>query len=171
MATSTAVSHDIQQLLDKIKDIRIAMFTTADQQGNLHSRPMFTQEPEADGTLWFFSEKESAKIHEVRQESHVNLGYADPGSNLYVSVSGRCRVVEDRQKIKELWSEPLRGWFPDGPEDSNIALLRVDIDSGEYWSAPSNVLVRAYAYAKAVFTGQPAHENSGPSEHARVNVK
>lgn len=170
MAQSVPVTHDVQQLFDKIKDVRIAMFTTADEQGSLHARPMFTHEPDSDGALWFFTEKDSAKIHELRQESRVNLGYADPGANLYVSVSGRCQVVEDRQKIKELWSEPLRGWFPDGPEDPNIALLRVDVEQGEYWESSSNLLVRAYAYAKAVVTGQRPADNEGPNEHKRVSL-
>jgi general stress protein 26 len=39
----------------------------------------------------------------------------------------RRRVVEDTQKLKELWTEGLRVWFPKGPDDPEIAILAVDV--------------------------------------------
>ena len=166
MAEQIAVSHDISKLVDKIKDIRIAMMTTAEPDGSLHSRPMFTHEPEADGTLWFFTEQDSKKIDEVKKDQHINLGYAKPEDNLYVAITGTANVVTDRAKIKELWSESLRGWFPKGQDDPNIALLKVTIDTGEFWDSPNSTLLRAYTYAKAVITGETY--KPGPDEHAIV---
>lgn len=166
MAEKTAVSHDITQLVDKIKDIRIAMMTTTEPDGSLHSRPMHTHDPKADGTLWFFSEKDSSKIGEVQQDRHVNLAYAKPEDNLYVAITGTAAVVTDPAKIKELWSESLRGWFPKGQDDPNIALLKVTITAGEFWDSPNSTLLRAYAYAKAVVTGE--RHQPGPDEHAVV---
>lgn len=166
MAEQTAISHDLSQLVDNIKDIRIAMMTTVEADGSLHTRPMYTHEPEADGTLWFFTQYDSSKISEVQHDRHLSLGYAKPEDNLYVAISGTATVVTDRAKIKELWSEALRGWFPNGQDDPNIALLKVSIHTGEYWNSPNSVLLRAYAYAKAVVTGKP--HQPGPEEHAIV---
>ena len=166
MAEQTAVSHDITKLVDKIKDIRIAMMTTAEPDGSLHARPMYTQKPEENGTLWFFTEQDSKKVHEVKKDRHINLAYANPDDNLYVAITGTANVVTDRAKIKELWSEGLRGWFPKGQDDPNIALLQVTIETGEFWDSPNSTLLRAYAYAKAVLTGEP--HKPGPDEHAIV---
>ena len=167
MAEQVAVSHDISKLVDKIKDIRIAMMTTAEPDGTLHSRPMFTHAPEADGTLWFFTEKDSAKVEEVQQDRRINLAYAKTDDNLYVAISGTAKVINDRAKIKELWRESLRGWFPQGSDDPNISLLRVDIERGEFWDSPNNTLLRAYTYLKAVTTGE-RHQPSA-AEHSKVN--
>jgi general stress protein 26 len=169
MAEQVAQSHDVTKLIDRIKDIKIAMLTTADDKGGLHSRPMYTHEPENNGTLWFFTEKDSAKIYEVRKDQHINLGYSKPDDNLYVSISGTAAVITDRAKIKELWSEGLRAWFPEGSDDPNIALLKITIDRGEYWDQPSNVLVRAFGYVKAVATGE-RYQPTG-DEHAQVTPK
>ena len=166
MAEKTAVSHDISKLVDKIKDIRIAMMTTAEPDGSLRSRPMYTHAPEADGTLWFFSEKDSSKIDEVQQDRHINLGYANPDDNVYVAITGTAAVVTDPAKIKELWRESLRGWFPKGQDDPNIALLKVTIETGEFWDSPNATLLRAFAYAKAVVTGE--RYQPGPDEHSVV---
>ena len=169
MADQTALSHDVSKLVDKIKDIKIAMMTTAEADGSLHSRPMHTHEPQDDGTLWFFTEEDSKKIGEVKKDRHVNLGYANPDDNVYVAITGTAQVVTDRAKIKELWSEGLRGWFPKGSDDPNIALLKVTIESGEFWDTPNSTLLRAYAYAKAVVTGE--RYQPGPDEQLRVEVR
>src|SRR5687767_9313458 len=98
MADQVAVSHDVSKLVEKIKDIRIAMMTTIENGNELHSRPMYTQEPEADGTLWFFTERDSQKVDEVAQDRHINLGYSNPDDNLYMAITGTAQVVTDRAK-------------------------------------------------------------------------
>lgn len=166
MAAKVAVSHDVSKLVDKIKDIKIAMMTTIEHGNELHSRPMYTSEPEENGTLWFFTEQDSQKVEELHQDRHVNLGYSKLSDNLYVAISGTAQVVTDRAKIKELWSEGLRGWFPKGSDDPNIALLRVTIDRGEFWDSPNSTLLRAYTYAKAVVTGE--RDQPGPDRQSVV---
>jgi general stress protein 26 len=169
MSDKSPVTHDLTKLLDKIKDVRIAMLTTFDEQHRLHSRPMYTQTPEADGVLLFLTDADSAKVHEVQKDSQVNLSYANPDSNVYVSVTGRASAYRDQAKINELWSEPLRGWFPKGKDDPNIMILKVEIDKGEYWDSPSSLLTQAYAYVRALATGQPSKDND-VNQHAEVRA-
>src|SRR5207253_1026725 len=129
---------DVQKLAKLIKGIKFAMLTTADTDGTLHSRPMATQETDFDGALWFFTYADSGKVHELQQDRAVNVSYADPSSNRYVSVSGTAQVVHDRAKAKELWSPAHKAWFPDGLEDPNLALLRIQVTKAEYWDGPSS---------------------------------
>lgn len=168
MAEQVAVTQDVIKLLDKIKDVKYAILTTLAAQSHLHGRPMYTCEPGNDGALWFFTERDAQKVAEIKANSQVGLGYSDPDKATYVTIAGTAAVVTDQAKIKELWREDFRGFFPKGPEDPNIALLRVDIESGEYWDTPGNVFVRAYAYAKARITGEK-HQPT-PDEQAKVNV-
>ena len=151
--TKTPVTHDLNKLFEKIKDVRIAMLTTFDEQHALHSRPMATLKPEADGSLLFFTDKESAKVYEVQEDNQVNLSYSDPSGSVYASVSGRARAYRDEAKIAELYSEDMRAWFPKGKDDPNIMILKITIDKAEYWDSPSGLLSRAYGYVRAVVTG------------------
>ena len=169
MADKVAVSHDVSKLVEKIKDIRIAMMTTIENGQELHSRPMYTNVPDDDGTLWFFTEQDSSKVQEVKEDRHINLGYSKPEDNLYVAITGTAQVVSDRAKIKELWSEGLRAWFPNGSDDPNIALLKVTINRGEFWDTPNATLLRAYAYVKAVITGE--RDQPGPDRQSVVIPK
>lgn len=143
------------------------MLTTFNDKHQLHSRPMATIKPEADGSLLFLTDKESAKVYELQKDSQVNLSYGDPSSNTYASVTGRASTYRDQAKIDELWSEPFKGWFPKGKEDPSITILKVDIQQAEYWDSPSSLLTQAYAYARAVVTGEKSKDDD-VNEHAQV---
>jgi general stress protein 26 len=136
-----------------IKGIHIAILVTAAGDGSFDSRPMGVQAGDFDGTLWFLTRNESGKVHEIHDDSHVTLVFADPSNSKYVSAKGRAHVNEDRSKIHELWSPMYKAWFPEGENDPAIAVLRVDISEAEYWEASSSKLVRGVKYLAAAATG------------------
>ncbi|NKC33121.1 pyridoxamine 5'-phosphate oxidase family protein [Falsiroseomonas selenitidurans] len=138
-----------------IRDIEVATLVTVDAEGHLRGRPMRAVETEQfDGTLWFFTAAGSPKVEEIRQDERVLLAYAEPSDQNYVSISGTARVVRDAAQQKAMWSEPLRAWFPGGPEDPKAALLKVQVEGAEYWDAPSSTLLHAYGYVKARLGGE-----------------
>jgi general stress protein 26 len=116
------------------------MLTTVDGDV-LRSRPMATQDVEFNGDLWFFTSNRSHKMEEIEKDNRVCVAYSDPGSNTYISVSGRGTMVTDRAKIDELWSPVHKAWFPDGKDDPTLCLLKVSVEQAEYWDSPSSTLV------------------------------
>jgi general stress protein 26 len=147
-----------QKLFELIRGVRICMMTTAEPDGSLHSRPMYNMEADEHGNLWFFSRLQSPKVAEIAKDRQVNLAFADPDKQHYVSIAGVAEVVRDKAKIDEKWSEPLRAWFPEGKDDPSITLIRVRPVRGEYWDSPSSTLVHLYGYVKATLTGQAPTE-------------
>lgn len=146
----------IEKLRDMIMGIDIAMLTTVDDSdGTLRSRPMSTQQVEFDGDLYFFTYNNSPKADDVRSEHQVNVSYAHPGKDLYVSVSGLATMSLDRAKMQELWSPVLKAWFPQELETPNIALLRVVVDKAEYWASDGKI-AEVINMVKAVITGTEA---------------
>ncbi len=136
-----------------IRDIRVAMLTTTSSDGSFDSRPMATQKTEFTGVLWFLTRYESEKVEEIRNDSHVSLLYADPSNSKYVSVKGVARVSRDRGKIHELWNPMYKAWFPNGEDDPQICVLRVDVSEAQYWEASSSKIVRGIKYLAAAATG------------------
>lgn len=147
--------ESIEKLQDLIEGIDFCMLTTMDG-GHLRSRPMSTQQFEFDGDLWFFTSDNTHKIDEIENDNRVNVSYSKPDDNVYVSVSGRAKVVKDRTKIEELWSPILKAWFPDGLDDPNLCLLKIPVEQAEYWDSPSSKIVQLYGFVKALATGQSA---------------
>lgn len=150
-----------------IEDMRICMMTTVDTQGRLFSRPMYALAPDEAGDLWFFTRLSSPKVREFGADGRVNLAFSHPGKQNYVSVSGRAQLVRDRQRIAQMWAEPMRAWFPDGEDDPELVLVRVHPETGEYWDSPSGAVVFLYGYAKAVLTGEPP---TGLADTAKVDL-
>jgi general stress protein 26 len=172
MTTSTGHPEDqhqqIQKLRDLIKDIEIGMLTTVDQDGSLRSRPMSTNgEVDSDGTLWFFVYASSHKIDEVDRHQQVNVSFAAPNKQRYVSVSGWAELVQDRNKVQELWKPELKAWFPQGLDEPDIALLKVNAEKAEYWDAPSSFVAHTIGLVKSITTG----ERAKVGENEKVQLK
>ena len=140
---------------EMVKDIEVAMMVTRDEEGHFRGRPMRAVQQGQGDVLWFFTQGGSPKTGEVQEDERVLLAYSDPGGQNYVSISGTAQVVRDVAKQKELWSEPLRVWFPQGAEAPEVALLKVTVDGAEYWDSPNSTLIHAYGYVKALATGKP----------------
>jgi general stress protein 26 len=157
-----------KKLYELIEDVKIAMMTTVEADGSLHSRPMHHKEADEAGDLWFFTKLESPKITEISKDNQVNLAYSDPDKQHYVSISGKAEIIRDKGRIKDKWSEGLRAWFPEGRDDPSIALIRVHPEKGEYWDSPSSTLVHLYGYVKARVTGSSPTELT---EQAKVNLR
>jgi general stress protein 26 len=168
MNTAKIDAQATAKLAELIKDIRIAMLTTVAPDGALRSRPMATQEESFDGDLWFFTSDDSPKTDEIAQEHQVNLSYADPKQNRYVSISGTGVITRNPVKARELWKPILKAWFPRGLEDPHLALLHVQVEHAEYWDAPSSKMVQLYGLAKAAISGTPP-KNLG--EHEKLNIR
>jgi general stress protein 26 len=155
MGDDHPTQREIKRLGELIKDIQVAMLTTVNQEGELRSRPMATQEQTFDGTLWFFTGAHGGKVDELERDQRVNLSYSDVERQRYISVSGHAQLVRDKSKMKELWSPVYRAWFPEGLDDPELALLRVQVDKAEYWESPSSPVVHLIGFSKAILTGKP----------------
>ena len=156
----------IQKVGDLIKDIKMAMLTTEAEDGVLRSRPMATQNSPFDGTLWFFTSANSGKVSELDWNPEVNLSYAEPSDTKYVSISGNGEIVRDRAKMEELWSDIYKAWFPQGLNDPNVCLLKVEVSAAEYWEAKSGKMVQLFGYIKALATSERARGG----QHAAMDI-
>jgi general stress protein 26 len=158
MGIEESMSHakpgDRAKVGDLISAIRVGLLTTFDRDGRFHTRPVQTLHVEADGTPWFFTDRRSPKADELHHDVRVSLGYADPSKNTYLALAGTGTLLHDPRKAKEIWSVEQYAYYPEGPEDERLALLRVQIERAEYWIAPGRVSY-FIAAAKAVATGTP----------------
>jgi general stress protein 26 len=160
-------NESIEKLRELTKQIPYAMLTTLDPDGELRSRPMTSQQIDDQGNVWFFTGKFTALVDRVEGNHKVNISYASADKNLYVSIAGLATVVDDKIKEKELWKPILKAWFPEGLEDPNLVLLKVQIHSAEYWDTPSSKLVQLAGFAKAILTGK---RYESPGENKKIDL-
>jgi general stress protein 26 len=159
-----ATDHgDLYKLGELIGDIEVAMLTTRATDGSLMSRPLQTLKLDAHGELIFFTAAGSHKVDQLTDDSSVNLAYADPDKQRYVSVRGRARMDRDVDTIEELWSAPQKIFFPAGKEDPNLMVLRVRVVDAAYWEAAGSFIARALDFAHGMLSDSP--EDLGKHGH------
>lgn len=146
---------DLRHLAELVDGIEVAMFTTVARDGRLVSRPLRTQSIGEDGDLWFVTDRESHKSDEIEANPQVNVSYASPSANTYVSIAGSATLVFDKARLHEFWSPGLSVFYPEGEDDPRLCLLRVEMESVEYWDSPSGFLGSALYMAMAAITGDP----------------
>ncbi|MBX3390695.1 MAG: pyridoxamine 5'-phosphate oxidase family protein [Phycisphaeraceae bacterium] len=151
---------DLRQLAELIQHIRVAMMTTfptRPTQPFCHTRPMYTQRIDPgtfNGELLFVTDDHTGKVREIANEDRVQITYADSSHNRFVSVLGRAMTERNPTKVRELWSYLLKAWWPAGPDDPSIAIIRVRIEFAEFWDGPSNGLF-TLRILRSLVTGEP----------------
>jgi len=159
-------SEQVAKITSLVKDTRIAMLTSITSEGHFHSRPMATMDVEFDGDVWFFTQKSAPKIAEIQANPEVNVSYSSPEKQNYVSLAGTAALVIDRALNEKYWNPAFVAWFPEGLDDPELALIKVEVASAEYWDAPSSVVAHVAGFIKAKLSGQPADVG----DHGTVNL-
>jgi general stress protein 26 len=131
------MSEDVTQVWSAIERQPICMLSDHDG-GAIRARPMAAFPDRDEGIVWFVTDRRSAKEEEIKRDDRVGLAFADLKANTYLSLSGHARLVDDRDKLRDLWTEMVDAWFPKGPDDPNAVLLCVDPDQAEIWDSPAD---------------------------------
>lgn len=143
-----------------VEEIRICMFITNTAGDQEHTRPMATIEVEDNGTLWFYTDVRSLKVEEVNSQQAVHLVYAHPGKESYLDVWGSAEIVTDRQLVVDKWSPIVKAWFPDGVNDPNLSLLRIQPVEAYFWEAETGKMVHFLKIAASVVTSERLAEGA-----------
>lgn len=157
--------EEVRYVAELVDRARISMLTTMTDSGKHVSRPMAVQEVEFDGDLWFFCYDDSAKAQQIRMNPQVNVSFANDKQSEWTSLSGRAEIVHDRQQAERLWSAPLKVWFPDGLDTEGLSLIKVPVETAEYWDSPSSKVRQLIGAARAAVTGDP---DKFPSDNRTV---
>jgi general stress protein 26 len=142
-----AVDH-VWEMMDKG---HICMLATRHGDA-IRARPMAAQIAQTEHAVYFLTDERRHKDDEIRANPNVCLSFADPDAEDYVSVSGLAEVMNDRAKIKELWSMAAKAWW-DSADDPNIRVLKVTPIDAEYWDGVGS-MVTTLKMATAAMTGE-----------------
>ncbi len=143
---------EMTSLSELIEDFTIAMLTNADASGALVSHPMTPLEMDAQGAIWFFTDSRYTVGEHLGE---VNLSFANADTATFVSLAGHAELIRDQARSAELWTSFAKPWFPAGPSDTNLRLLKFVPETAQYWDAPNNKAVRAFAMSASIAAAKP----------------
>jgi general stress protein 26 len=163
------MENPTQKIHDLLVKFDTAMLVTEGRDFMDNARPMAIAKLEDNCDVWLVASRSSEKVYEILHDSRVLLAFQRDHS-LYLSVSGRGHLVTDKAKIRELWKESYKSWFPGGMEDPDVIVIHVIVEDAEFWDSTGwkgiRYLLKA---AKAYVTGEPPKVD--PDQHDRVALK
>jgi general stress protein 26 len=147
-------SHDqIERVWDIAEKIGTCMVSTV-AGGGLRSRPMHAMPDRESGCLWFITDNRGAKEEEINSSPEICLAFAEPRNNTFLSITGRADIRQDADRARALWNNEAQAWWPNGPTDPNVRVLRVVPQSAEYWDTRGNSVIVALKLAAARYSGK-----------------
>lgn len=159
-------AEEVAKIGKLIKEFRFAMLTTVEGSGggsgSLVAHPLTIQEAEFDGDLWFLIQNNSTTVQNLRADARAGVSLSSNDS--WVSLSGTAGVVDAPEKLRELWNPAAEAWFPDGPEDPNVGVLKFTATGGEYWDTPGGRIATVFSFIKSKVSGEPIEGDRGKVE-------
>jgi general stress protein 26 len=125
--------YSLIDISKKMRKLDICMMTTMGPNGHLTSRPMSNNgDVEYDGNSYFFTYNKSEVVKELGENSNINLSFQGPDM-LYISITGKGDLIENKEVLKEHWVKSLNRWFEDGVETPGIIMIHVKADHIKFW--------------------------------------
>lgn len=160
-------NQNVEKLVEMMKGVRVCMLITKEKDSeNLSGRPMNISKIDNDGTLWFFTKASSPKTEEIEENKKVSIAIVNESSNNYLMIHGSATLVNDKTKMKELWSSILKAWFPLGLDDPDMSLIKVIPKEVNYWDSSSSKMVVLFNILKAIVSGKEYEEG----EHGKIKL-
>jgi general stress protein 26 len=148
---------DHQEIADRvwhvIETVGVCMMTTR-FEGGLRARPLEARPDRDKNLIWFLTDRRGLKDDEIGAHSEVGLAFVYPKEKVYLSITGRAFVSQNPSQAKKLWNRDQQVWWPGGPNDPNLLVIRIEPVLAEMWDGPASSVVAAYEFTKARMTGR-----------------
>jgi general stress protein 26 len=138
------------------------MVGTGSERDSLQFRPLTVARVEGD-RVEILMDTSAPWTQSLQDGDVAHVTMSDSRSNTWVSLRGILSMTTDPAVIDELWNPFADAYFDDGRETPGITVLRIDGETGNYWTTPSGRLGSLISMVKAKF-GDP--EQAG--EHGDV---
>lgn len=131
---------DVKGLLgaaaERIRKVRYCWLLTGTGEGGIRPRPMGRLPRDADDDEWmlrFVTDGRSPKAADMRRDGRVCVIFQHDPDDVFVAVTGKASLVEDKPEIRRRWMPAYNAFFPEGPDQSSAIFVTIDAIRVELW--------------------------------------
>lgn len=135
------------------ENIDFAMMETNLGAKQTHIIPMSTKEVDADGSIWFLSNKNSEHNRYLLADKDIQLIYSKPGAMAFMTVFGHASISTERPVLEKYYGKTDDAWF-DGINDPNLTAIKVVPEDAHYWDTKNGKLVSLLKMGMGAITGE-----------------
>jgi general stress protein 26 len=158
------------------KDLEARLWKTLDRErigmlglvgeGAGHFHPMTAFCDDELRTVWFFTRRDTELVRSLVQGGKAMFNLVSKDRELWACIGGTITEQHDAQRIGKYWGPVVSAWFPEGKDDPELTLLRLDPQDAEVWIANKGPIRFAFEIARANLTDQ----EPDVGDHARLKL-
>lgn len=153
------------RLWKALDDERIGMLGLTGEAGS-HFHPMTAFCDKDLGAVWFFTRRDTELVQRLVQGGKAMFNLVSKDRELWACIGGTITEQHDADRIDKYWGPMVAAWFPEGKDDPELTLLRLDVDDAEVWVSNKGPIRFAFEIARANLTDQ----EPDVGQHARLNL-
>ncbi len=131
--------YAVQKGLELIKNSKIAMIGTVDDDGYPNIKAMVNLVSEGMDTIWFSTNTSSKRVPQIKKNKKASVYFVDQDSFMGLMLIGEMEVVRDEASRKKLWFEGSERYYPLGISDPDYCVLRFTARKGNYYQGLQNI--------------------------------
>ena len=124
----------LPRVVEALRRFEPAVLLSADGRGALYA-------PWAGGRrdrqLWLLADARTALEWEAGRRHVVVLTFQSRDERVLAQVTGLAEPIVDTDIAGQLWRQSFTRWFPGGPGDRRLLVVRLDATSADYYESPS----------------------------------
>jgi general stress protein 26 len=138
--TEPVVDGLLQAARRIVTRVRYCMVVTPAADGGANARVVQPFPPDEDWSVSFVTSARSRKADEIHRTGRLTLAYQHDPEGAYVSLVGHARLTADPATKARIWSPGLDEWFPAGPDDPDVVVVRLATERIELWSYAAGIM-------------------------------
>lgn len=145
----------------------VGMLTTR-FAGGLRARPLEARTDRGGGFIYFIVDVRGLKDDEIEATPEVCFTVTNAHDKAYLSITACAVVLRDPLLAAKFWKKTDDVWWPDGPDDKHVRVLRVVPLRAELWDGPASSEVARHEFAEARAAG--VEPNLGENRKVTVDM-
>jgi general stress protein 26 len=122
--------------------------------GGLRARPLDARPDRKAGIIFFVIDVRGLKDDEVKAWPDVCFTVIDADERAYLSITGQATTFYDEALLRKIRKSSDDVWWPDGSQDENVRVLRLDPRIADVWDGPASSAVARCEMSEARRTGK-----------------
>ena len=86
---------------------------------------------DSDESVWFYTSRGNRRAG----GGAASMQFSSKGHDLFACVKGKLVEEKDPSIIDKHWSNPVEAWYEDGRSDSDLLMMRFELENSEIWEA------------------------------------
>lgn len=131
---------------------RIAMLGLVGGSEMHHFQPMAAFGEEDEGAVYFYTNKSSDLARDTGASHDVMLVLQAKDQEFQACIHGVLTPEHDRARIEKYWSPFVAAWFPQGKDDPDLTMLKMNAKDARIWASKGGGVNYLFQVAKANVT-------------------